>query len=95
MEFILQIFHRVQAAEGGGRFAEGFSPRKLAEALQVKRSFSTDAKETHYYKTANFTSIRDCSGEFAEASRKPRGSSAEAVPLICHPYRTNKHNRLV
>ena len=41
MEFILQIFHRVQAAEGGGRFAEGFSPRKLAEALsvQVKRSF--------------------------------------------------------
>ncbi len=39
MEFILQNFHRVQAAEARESFAEGFSSRKLAEALQVKRSF--------------------------------------------------------
>ena len=40
MEFILDFFHRVQAAEGRGRFAEGFSPRKLAEALPVKPSYN-------------------------------------------------------
>ena len=47
MEFILQNFRRVQAAEARGSFAEAFSSRKLAEALQVKQSFSTDAKEAH------------------------------------------------
>ena len=39
MEFILQDFRRVQAAEARGSFAEVFSSRKLAEALQVKQSF--------------------------------------------------------
>ena len=80
MEFILQIFHRVQAAEGGGRFAEGFSPRKLAEALQVKRSFSTDAKETRWKpdKMPTKPLISHPSGTAAENLRKLRGSLAEA-----------------
>ena len=79
MEFILQIFHRVQAAEGGGRFAEGFSPRKLAEALQVKRSFSTDAKETHWKPDKVPTKpLISHPSEFPGLQRRICGSLAEA-----------------
>ena len=81
MEFILQIFHRVQAAEGGGRFAKGFSPRKLAEALQVKRSFlqMQQSPETHWKPDKKrrkqlISNPSEFPGLRLQNLRKPRGS---------------------
>ena len=36
MEFIPKKMHRVQAAEGGGSFAEGFFRRRLRKGMLVR-----------------------------------------------------------